>query len=270
VPHILAVPFHHEVVKGESGAKRRKGIRPLIPLNMSLLDTVLNIFFPKNFTCDLCGAEVFDRSNLCKSCAESVHYNNGETCPKCGRKTNNSSGLCLECKELAPLYDKAYSAFVYEAGVKTLIGRFKNGKAYLAEFFAEKMYAATGDIPDAQAVCYVPMTKKSMHKRGYNQAQLLAERYGKLSKLPVLNGALVKVKETPPQKSLTRMDREENLRGCFKADFKLVKGKNIILIDDVMTTGATADVAVRQLKRRGAAKVYFVTTASVEYKSPLT
>ena len=88
--------------------------------------------------------------------------------------------------------------------------------------------------------------------------------------LPLLKNAIQKVKQSDTQKLLSREERLKNLQGCFKADRNEVKGKTLIVVDDVLTTGATADAVCRELKKRGAKKLYFATIASVEYKLELT
>ncbi len=94
----------------------------------------------------------------------------------------------------------------------------------------------------------------------------MAAELAKMLKLPLLKKALKKVKRSYSQKTLTRQEREENLKSCFKADKDAVDGKILILVDDVLTTGATADAVTKELKKCGAKKVYLVTAASVEYE----
>lgn len=229
-----------------------------------ILNTILDAFFPENFTCDICGIEIFNGDNLCEKCRDTLTVNNQLTCPVCGRKTA-ASGLCLECKAQPPLFDKAVSPLVYSGGAKALILKFKSGNPYLKNYFARLMYAKCGCFTDAEAVCYVPMTRAAEHNRGYNQAYLLAKELAKKLKLPLLKEAVKKIKKSASQKSLSRKERSENLKSCFKADKSAVEGKTLILVDDVLTTGATADAVSGELKRRGAKKVYLVTVASVEY-----
>lgn len=233
-----------------------------------LKDKILDIFFPPNFTCDLCGIEIFNGDNLCEKCRDTVTVNNDFTCPVCGRKTP-SSGLCMECKSQPPQFDKAVSPFVYEGGAQKLIVKFKGGQGYLKDYFAHAMFAKCGNFKDADGICFVPMTRADERNRGFNQSELLAAEIAKLIKLPLLKGAVTKVKKTPSQKSLTRKEREENLKSCFKADKEVVDGKILILVDDVLTTGATADAVCKELKKCGAKKVYLVTAASVEYEEEI-
>ena len=121
-------------------------------------------------------------------------------------------------------------------------------------------------LPACDAVTYVPITKKRKIERGYNQGELLAEVISEELKIPVLH-TLEKTRDTDDQKSLNLKERAENLKGCFRVcDRTYVKGKTILLADDVLTTGATTDAACRALLAAGAAAVYLVTAASVEYK----
>lgn len=236
---------------------------------MKIIKAILNALFPEDYACLLCGREVFDGRQLCTECEKTVTYNDKATCPICGRKTANEQ-ICLECKAQAPLFDKGVSAFVYEGGARNLILKFKNDGAYLKNYLARNLYNKCLTFSDADAVCFVPMTKKAYRKRGYNQSELLAKELGKMLSLPVLKDAIEKVKSSTAQKTLTRAQRAENLKGCFRAKREEVKDKTLILVDDVLTTGATADAICKELKKRGAKKIYFASVASVEYKNQLT
>ncbi len=235
---------------------------------MNIFKGILDVMYPPNFTCDICGIEIFNGDNLCEKCRDTVTVNNQLTCPVCGRKAP-SSRLCLECKSQPPLYDKAVSPFVYSEGVQKLMQKFKNGEGYLKDYFARAMHAKCGNFKDAEAICFVPMTRYAENSRGYNQSELLAAELAKMLKLPLLKKALKKVKRSYSQKTLTRQEGEENLKSCFKADKDAVDGKILILVDDVLTTGATADAVTKELKKCGAKKVYLVTAASVEYEEEI-
>lgn len=243
-------------------------MKEVVSSPMKFFDKILDIFFPSNFTCDICGVEIFNGDNLCEKCRATVTVNNGLTCPVCGRRTQ-SKGLCLECKASPPQFYRAVSPFVYSGGIRALILKFKGGQGYLKDYFARAMYAKCGDFKDADGICYVPMTRAAERNRGFNQSQLLAAELSKLLAIPVLKNAIEKVKNTSLQKSLTKKEREENLKGCFKADREEVGGKTLILVDDVLTTGATAETVCVELKKRGAKKIYLVTAASVEYNGEI-
>ena len=223
------------------------------------------VFFPKDYTCDICGIETFD-TNLCPDCLKTVTFNDGSTCPVCGRKTVHPE-ICLECKAEVPKFKKAASPLVYDGGAVALIAKFKNGYGYLKEYFADLIVKKLEDFPRADCIVYVPMTKKAVNRRGYNQAELLAQSISERTEIPVLKDGLIKTKETAAQKTLTRKERISNLAECFKVENREgVKGKTVLLVDDVLTTGATSDAACKKLLKAGTERVYFVTAASVEYK----
>lgn len=231
------------------------------------LKELIDEIFPPAITCDICGRETFDGNNLCPECAKTVTFNDGETCPICGRKTNVSE-VCMECKAHSPSYDRAVSALVYKDGGVALVLKFKRGGAYLKDYFAGLLAPKCAQFAVADGVCFVPMTKKAENRRGYNQAELLAKELAARLDLPLLN-VLEKVKDTTEQKSLTRRERESNIKGSFSARKTDVNGRSFILVDDVMTTGATVEEAARILKRKGAEHVYVATAASVENKQEL-
>lgn len=232
---------------------------------MKFLKKMQSIFFPPAFTCDICGIETFG-SNLCPDCLKSVTFNSGTTCPVCGRKTVRPE-ICLECKADAPLYKKAVSPLVYDGGVIRLIAKFKNGSGYLKDYFADLMATSFKALPAADCIVSVPVTPGAKRRRGYDQCKLLAHALSARTGVPVLDGAVLKVKKTREQKGLSLKERTENLEGSFRvAQPKDLKGKDVLLVDDVQTTGATAREMCKVLLKAGCKHVYFITAASVEYK----
>lgn len=232
---------------------------------MGFFSDTLDILFPDNLTCELCGREIFDGGRLCLKCLKNITFNSGDCCPVCGRKTALPE-LCLECKAYLPLYKRAVSPFVYENGAISLVAKFKRGGAYLKDYFADKIREKLVGFEKIDYITYIPITKKRLKERGYNQSKLLAESISERVLTPVLQ-TLEKIKETPDQKGLSKKERSENLSDCFKVvDRAAIKGKTLLLVDDVMTTGATVDAATKRLLRAGAAKVFVATAASVEYK----
>lgn len=219
--------------------------------------------FPEGYTCELCGVETFGKW-ICDECEEEMPYNFGITCPVCGRR-NPKNQLCFDCVKKIPQYDKGVSALVYDGVVIRLVKVYKQGKRYLSDFFVPLMLPKIEELPPYDAIVYVPMTKKSLKARGYNQSKLLARKISEAVEKPVLD-IIEKVADTPDQKNLSAEERAENLKTCFKiTDRKACKGKTFLLVDDVLTTGATADAVCEKLKKAGAEKVYFAAIASVEY-----
>lgn len=232
---------------------------------MKLLDLLSEKLFPRDFTCDICGVETFG-VNLCADCAKKTPFNYGATCPVCGRKTI-ADGICLECKDQMPPFKQGVSALVYEDNAVVLISKFKNGKTYLKEFFADMLCGKVGLLPPFDCIVFVPMLTKAERRRGYNQGRLLAHALSKRVGVPVIDNALVKIKETEAQKALSKKERFENVKGCFKVKSKdEIKGKTVLIVDDILTTGATASEITRVLLKAGTKEVFLATVASVDYK----
>lgn len=220
-----------------------------------------------NFTCDICGREVFDGERVCEACRKALPWNDGKICPLCGRKVKEA-GICLECKEKPLQTDKVRSAFLHEKEAARLVVRYKRGQKYLYRTLAELVLPIIKrEFPDAEALVCVPMTKKAQRARGYNQSLVLCEEYARRLDIPVLAVA-EKRRETQSQKFLGRAEREKNLEGCFRiSDKTAVNGKTLLIIDDTFTTGATVSELAGALKHAGAAKVYAFTATSVENKT---
>ncbi len=221
-----------------------------------------------NYTCDVCGREVFANERICAACRETLPWNNALICPFCGRKVLEE-GTCLECKQKPLETQKARSLFTHEGDAAALVYRFKGGRKYLARMLGEELASlARSEFAEAELVTFVPMTRKAERRRGYNQSRLLAEELAAQLQTPCLALAQ-KERESAPQKTLGRKEREENLEGCFRVvERAALKGKYVLLVDDTMTTGATASALAQRLKRAGARRVDLVTVTSVQKKQP--
>ncbi len=215
----------------------------------------------RNYTCYLCRGEVFAGETFCKDCRRRLPYA-VDFCVRCGRRTEER-GFCMECRARLPLPDRERSAFVYEGDVRKLIFSFKNGDPGMAEGLAREMLPVLErEFSSADFLTFVPMTKKARKKRGYNQSERLARALSSRCGIPV-EEIFEKTRETGEQKNLSRTKREENLRGAFHLQKRaLCRGRKILLIDDVMTTGSTADELARLLQGAHAEKVWLLTVAA--------
>ena len=228
-----------------------------------LLSAAADGLFPENYTCDGCGREIFDGGHFCASCEKELYFIEKGACERCGRANIHNVSVCASCKDA--LVDKARSVFEYDGVIRNLIRKLKyDGAEYLSDVLAEYMvdvFVKNFFAPDI--ISFVPMTDKEQFSRGYNHSEQLAVSLGKLvDNEPI--ALLIKTKDTINQVGLTAKERIKNLRGSFKVeDKKSVKGKKILLVDDVLTTGATSDEIARVLKAAGAESVYLLTVASV-------
>ena len=230
-----------------------------------LLEKLKALLFARELTCANCGAELFAEEYFCPHCLKTLPFNAGHICSKCGRAVGEEYPVCLECKADMPLYDAARSAFRYEGDVVRLVKKFKTGGQWLAAPFASRMAGFFGrEFAEADFLVHVPMTAAAQKKRGYNQSFLLAEELSARTCIPHERELLVKTRETPPQKELSRRERAENLAGSFRVHERAkCRGKTAVLVDDVLTTGATVSACARALKGAGAKRVWAVTAASV-------
>ena len=225
-------------------------------------------FYNPRWRCNACGKETFDGEFFCKECEKKLPYNDKTFCEHCGRKLINPAEYCSTCKENMLSVDKARSVFDYKPPISALIrqAKYDNGR-YILDYFADKLaFLYLKNFFRSEIVCAVPMSEKRLKKRGYNQSEMLAKKVAE--KIGVsYSDCLLKTKETERQATLSRAERLKNLTDSFKVkDKKAVRGKNVLLVDDVTTTGATAEAIAVKLKKAGALRVYLITVASVAPK----
>lgn len=239
------------------------------------MDFLRRADFLRGYTCDRCGREVFcyPAQRLCERCENELEENGPRVCPKCGRQTV-ADGVCLNCKSYPPSFFVGCSAFVYDGEVAEMINALKEGKRRLAYLLGEKtaerlLFEHSELLKTAEwLVVPVPLTERAREKRGYNQAEelariILSELQASGVKVSPAFDVLQKRRETTAQKHLEAKSRKENVSGAYHVhQRKVLRGKNVLLIDDIMTTGATGDECSRLLAGAGAQRVLFCTVAA--------
>ena len=211
------------------------------------------------YTCDCCGEELFDYPlvRICEKCDKRIEYNDKAVCPKCGRKII-SEGVCTSCKRVLPTFTLGVSPLTYRGETASLVNRIKNGDRRLAFFFAEIMakslLSRNPNVSEKDLLIVpVPLTENKRLERGYNQAETLAlcladvlTKQGINATLD--NDVLQKKREADQQKHLTIKARNQNAVGAYHLHKrKVCQGKTILLIDDIMTTGATGSACGKLL-----------------------
>ncbi len=221
-----------------------------------------DLCFP--LTCCCCG-DFVDTEGLCPDCWKQIKWISEPKCRICGLPFELAcEGACAECLSQKPYFDKAISVFEYNDASKKIVLKFKNGDTtYISGLLAGWMYrAAKEEFSKADIIIPVPINFWKRLKRKYNQSELLARELSKLSGIKYEPDFLKKIKETKPQEGLNRKQRLKNLAGSFGMKENMYE-KNVILVDDVFTTGATANECSKVLKKHGAKNVIVVTLARV-------
>jgi len=217
--------------------------------------------------CHGCGTLLYGRANafdpnLCWECARGIPVPPVQTCPLCGRPVRSADdfagGRCTACRKASPGFDRLNACFAYNGTARRLIQQFKyQGRAYLARTMAQLMFAVIrkDSLGVFDALVPVPLFPARQREREFNQARALAECLAAETGVPVLC-ALTRTKNTRSQATLHENDRQANVRGAFRALPGLdLEGQRLLLIDDILTTGATANAAAGVLKEAGAQHV---------------
>jgi ComF family protein len=212
--------------------------------------------------CVHCGAPVAWDRVVCAPCAERLPRAASPACVQCGEPlASESFDLCLRCGTRVRSFERALALGLYEEGWRDLLHAFKFGREKaVGRWLARELcarFAAAGEDP-VVCITHVPMTRSEERARGFNPSRFLARVAARQLQLPERR-LLVKVRTTPPQRALSARERETNLSGAFRA---IRSGKGaVLLVDDLLTTGATADECARTLKGAGFDRVTVLTVA---------
>jgi ComF family protein len=247
----------------------------------SPLDAIGSTLLPA--PCTLCGSPLpqFFSVPICEACWTEITVHDGPECRRCGDNLDQSpidgiasSLLCRVCRLAPPSFARAVSFGTYEGRMRSAIHALKYDRIHpaarrLGALLAAAIAQLGPDAPTDLLVIPVPLHRTKHKERGFNQARALAKSaIDALHKshpgwhLTLAPRTLMRLRSTESQAGLTPRQRRQNVRGAFKvSDPSAVRGRNILLVDDILTTGATARAAAQSLIRAGAATVYVATLA---------
>ena len=221
-------------------------------------------------TCLACRAATAAHGALCPRCWSAMRFIERPFCERLGTPFEQDLGEGLISPQAMadpPVFARARAVARFEDGpARTLVHRLKySDRSELARPIARWMARAGADIlADADLVAPVPLHPLRLWRRRFNQAAMLAREVARDAGRPCDPGALLRVKATPSQVGLSRTQRAENMQGAFRvAERAQVRGRNVVLIDDVLTSGATVNAAARALLRAGAGRVDVLVFARV-------
>lgn len=224
--------------------------------------------------CVGCGAAVDVQGHVCAACFAGLTFIAAPLCVRCGvpfpvpAPPDTECGACLA---EPPAFDQARAVLVYGDGARPLVLGFKHGdRTHGAPAFgAWLVRAGAGLLDGADVLVPVPLHRRRLFTRRYNQAVLLARAVGRAAGVPVAVDALRRRRDTPSQGTLGRTARQANVAHAFAIRrLGAVAGRRVVLIDDVMTSGATADACARVLKRAGASWIGVLTLARATRADP--
>jgi ComF family protein len=254
----------HVEPSGKSSAVER-ATSLLTSLQRSITDAIV----PP--VCLACHAPSSSHDALCPPCWTSIHFITHPLCDRLGHPMPfDTGGTIVSAAALAdpPSYHRARAATIFGGTAQKLIHGFKYADRHDARrLFGRWLQTAGRDLLDeADFLVPVPLNRWRLLHRRYNQAAILANELSRLTGVAVLNEAVIRIKATPRQVGLTSAERRANVAGAFKVTTKgseAMTGRRIVLVDDVITTGATCNAAARTLLGAGAAHVDILALALV-------
>lgn len=232
----------------------------------------MRLMFPNDIKCMFCAGELNQNeyNSTCEDCMPLLPFI-ANPCARCGSPMNlNQQGVCVKCKSKNFNFTQAKSVFEYISLPLKVVHDVKyNGKTYLVEHMVKYMldeYSTWNVFADI--VTSVPMFPTKEKERGFNQSALMAQEFGKHTKIPFIE-LCSKVVDTVSQTTLNTKDRIKNVEDSFqfnKEHKNLIKNKTILIIDDIITTGATTSELSKMLLRAGAKECYVLSFAHTDLK----
>ena len=234
-----------------------------------IAEAALNTGLPPQ--CLSCRVPVDRQGHLCAACWSEIDFITDPLCAMCGTPFEYDAGdgaLCAACIAEPPVCARVRAALRYDDHTRSLVLGFKHGdRTERAATFAGWMArAGAALIAEADLIAPVPLHRLQLLARRYNQSAMLANAAGRLADVPVTPGLLVRTRPTPSQAGRNRRARADNVRGAFAirpGGADRIAGARVLIVDDVLTSGATVAACAKTLLRGGAASVDALTLARV-------
>ncbi|WP_037503950.1 ComF family protein [Sphingomonas jaspsi] len=222
--------------------------------------------------CAGCGTVADEPDAFCPTCWPSLDWIGQGGCERCGLPlAATEAAMCGRCLADPPGLDRIRAALAYDELPRQVALKLKYGrKVGLARTMARYMAPLKGERPGEALVMPVPLHRSRLWTRGFNQAGLVARELGRIWKYPVDPYMLERTRKTPPLKGMSGSERKRTVAGAFRLrDGVSVKGRDVILVDDVFTTGSTAEACAKVLHRGGARQVELICWARVVHPAQL-
>ncbi|MDF1748365.1 MAG: ComF family protein [Alphaproteobacteria bacterium] len=241
----------------------------VVALPTQMLRAALDFVLPPR--CAGCGVQTGSAGGLCTDCWTKTRFIAAPQCNQCGYPFELDFGdgvRCGPCLSRPPYFERARAAVAYDDRIAQIVISFKHGdRTDLAPGLAAWMRRAGGELlKDADLIAPVPLHRRRLFSRRYNQSALLGQPLAKVAGVPFIGDLITRQRETESQGHLSPSARRRNVEGAFRIPAhrkEILQGKRVLLIDDVLTTGATANAIARRLKREGATAVDVLTLTRV-------
>lgn len=213
--------------------------------------------------CPVCDGLPEPGRKLCTACEEKIKRAAEPVCKRCGKPLEDERReYCSDCMRKKHYFLQGKAVFLYEGEIRRSMYRFKYvGRREYAFFYAREatvLYADWIKRKRIEVIVPIPMYPGKKRRRGYNQAEVFAKALGYETGLPVDAGIVKRIKNTVPQKELDDKERRSNLKNAFQLQQDIVKYNQILLVDDIYTTGSTMDAVAEVLCAAGAENIYFI------------
>ena len=238
----------------------QRGLRHLGIQGHQLVSSFLSFIYPSR--CPVCrnqsDAHVY--APICLYCWSTIERYNGSSCRVCAVPiVSPYAGVCGECLSHPPYFSFVLAYGLYSGILREAIHLFKfSGIKRLGRPLGRLLSSLP--IPEADIIVPVPLSKRGLRQRGFNQTLILAKTLSKDLKIPFSIDCLFKRRDTPPQSGIRAVDRKRNVKGAFEVREDVAR-KKVILLDDVMTTGATVRECAKTLAKAGAEEIIVVVLA---------
>ena len=220
----------------------------------------MGMLYPQ--TCYFCGK--LSETEICRECRPKLTYIGEPRCKKCGKPIHSQEQeYCHDCRKKRFAYEQGKSIWLHDERVRWSVYQFKyHNRRIFGEFYAKEMYRLYGKWlreNHIDVIIPVPLHPRRRRLRGFNQAEVIAKELGKLTGIRVDGKAIVRSKYTDPQKKLGHRERSDNLKHVFEVRGDLSYAKNILIVDDIYTTGSTIHEIARTIRVNFTSKVWFLT-----------
>lgn len=222
----------------------------------------VDLLYPRR--CPVCDEVIAQGTGLICKKHESLPYIKSPDCYKCGKEIDDENEeFCKDCRNTRHHFERGFPVFNYVEPIKSsvLSIKYKNKREYSDYYSAEmaKKLKQYMKYMQLDAIIPVPLYKGKRRERGYNQAELIADRLSKHIGVPVKSDILVRDRETTPQKELDNLERANNIKNAIRVNSIPEGVRNVLIVDDIYTTGATIDACGEKLYLAGVQNVYFST-----------